>query len=243
MFGVWAAAANKCEQSRGRKGGWGFFSLLLVEFPKLFVKSISAPSWAYEKSNIWCMESLLKAQLFMDSCFFCDTGLMQFWDEPIVTGTAVHGYFFSVCDACLMQTSSSSGMRWLLKAQLFMAICFSFFLWCRFDADQQQFWDETIWHMRDKSKDKDFEGKPYYGFTNIKRLSNMDILMGCFAIMALGAILHYYALRYVSSKAAGWGWGCGGGGGCSCAISALKCLHVECQFTDQKTKKGHMSVL
>ena len=78
--------------------------------------------------------------------------------------------------------------------------------------------------MRDKSKDKDFEGKPYYGFTNMKRLSNMDILMGCFAIMAVGAILHYYALRYVSSKTARWGWECGGGGGGGEGVPVLNLL-------------------
>ena len=95
------------------------------------------------------MESLLKAQLFIDIFFlfflsvtqvWCRPAAVLRWDEMIVKGTAVHGYFFlSFWDAGLMQTSSSSGMRWLLKAQLFMDFFFSF---C--DADQQQFWDETI---------------------------------------------------------------------------------------------------
>ena len=81
--------------------------------------------------------------------------------------------------------------------------------------------------MRDKSKDKDFEGKPYYGFTNIKRLSNLDIMMGCFAVMAIGAVFHYFAIRYVSSRAKKrWG---GGGGGPSekffgCAKSGPVCF-------------------
>lgn len=70
----------------------------------------------------------------------------------------------------------------------------------QFEAQQQQFWDETIWHMRDQSKDKEYEGKPYYGFTNIKKLSNLDVVLGCVALMAVGAVLHYFAIAKSSRK-------------------------------------------
>lgn len=61
-------------------------------------------------------------------------------------------------------------------------------------AEQQRFWDETIWSMRDQTKDKFYEGRPYYGISRVERLSNAYILLGCFALMAFGIVVHYFAI-------------------------------------------------
>ncbi|KAK7103763.1 dnaJ homolog subfamily C member 4-like [Littorina saxatilis] len=64
----------------------------------------------------------------------------------------------------------------------------------QYQGDQQKFWDETLFHMRDQSKDKEYEDRPYYGIKNLKKMSNMDIVLGCFALMTAGALLHYFAI-------------------------------------------------
>ena len=93
--------------------------------------------------------------------------------------------------------------------------------------------------MRDKSKDKDFEGKPYYGFTNIKRLSNLDIMMGCFAVMAIGAVFHYFAIRYVNSRAKRDGGGEGGDHLKSflAVLNLVQCAFVTLDGTCQATAR------
>ncbi|KAK7505566.1 hypothetical protein BaRGS_00003311 [Batillaria attramentaria] len=63
------------------------------------------------------------------------------------------------------------------------------------DAEQQRFWDETIWSMRDQTKDKQYEGRPYYSVGNMERIANSYILFGCFALMAFGIVVHYFAIR------------------------------------------------
>lgn len=62
------------------------------------------------------------------------------------------------------------------------------------DAESQRFWDETIWHMRDQSKDKEYEGKPYYSFTNRERVSNNYILIGIVAFVVFGSVLQYFLI-------------------------------------------------
>lgn len=63
------------------------------------------------------------------------------------------------------------------------------------EAENQRFWDETIFHMRDQSKDKEYEGKPYYGFTTMDRVSNSYILLGCLALVIIGSLVQYAAIR------------------------------------------------
>ncbi|KAL8566816.1 hypothetical protein ACOMHN_052214 [Nucella lapillus] len=70
----------------------------------------------------------------------------------------------------------------------------------QYEAESQRFWDETIWHMRDQSKDKEFEGKPYYGFTNKERMSNSYILMGISAFIVFGSLLQYVVISKSTKK-------------------------------------------
>lgn len=63
------------------------------------------------------------------------------------------------------------------------------------NVEQQRFWDETIWTMRNQARDKEFENKPYYGFGTITRLPNSYILIGCFLLMVTGIFIHYFAIR------------------------------------------------
>ncbi|XP_064602874.1 dnaJ homolog subfamily C member 4-like isoform X1 [Liolophura sinensis] len=58
------------------------------------------------------------------------------------------------------------------------------------------FWDDTIWHMRDKSKDKMYEGQPYYGIRGVNKLPNSYIVYACLGLVASGIMLHFIALRH-----------------------------------------------
>ncbi|XP_074652878.1 uncharacterized protein LOC141907200 [Tubulanus polymorphus] len=57
------------------------------------------------------------------------------------------------------------------------------------------FWDETIWSMRDKSKDNTSNRHGYYGFRGVNRVSNTVIVAGCLLFIGIGATLHYFAVR------------------------------------------------
>ncbi|XP_067681532.1 dnaJ homolog subfamily C member 4-like [Haliotis asinina] len=58
----------------------------------------------------------------------------------------------------------------------------------------EPFWDETIWHMRDRSKDATYEDKSYYGIRGIKKVSNFSIVACCMGLMLIGAVVHYFAI-------------------------------------------------
>lgn len=76
---------------------------------------------------------------------------------------------------------------------LFIYIYF-FFLHFR-EADEHVFWDETIWSMRDKSKDSEFKDKPYYGMKGLKRQPNSYILVGIVVWILIGCSIHFLLLR------------------------------------------------
>ncbi|XP_043230377.1 dnaJ homolog subfamily C member 4-like [Amphibalanus amphitrite] len=57
------------------------------------------------------------------------------------------------------------------------------------------FTDDTIWGMRDRSKDSEFSDKPYYGIRGVKRLSNGPIAVFCLLFMVLGIFIHVTAIR------------------------------------------------
>lgn len=61
--------------------------------------------------------------------------------------------------------------------------------------------DETIWSQRDRSKDKFYQSKPYYGIKGVNRVSNTYIAAGCVMFMMLGAVFHYFVVKKTSSKA------------------------------------------
>jgi len=54
--------------------------------------------------------------------------------------------------------------------------------------------DESIWYMRDRRNDSK-ESRHYYGIPGIKRLPNLWIAGGTVLIMAIGAYLHYVAIK------------------------------------------------
>uniref|UniRef100_T1JMB0 J domain-containing protein n=1 Tax=Strigamia maritima TaxID=126957 RepID=T1JMB0_STRMM len=56
--------------------------------------------------------------------------------------------------------------------------------------------DRTFWEYRDRSKDSQYEGKPYYGIKGVKRMSNIWIASACIAFMLIGTVLQYYSLRF-----------------------------------------------
>ena len=71
---------------------------------------------------------------------------------------------------------------------------------CLFSEDDAQpFYDETLWHMRDKSKDYNafYPEDSYYGVKGVKRMSNRAGLIGCAIIMVIGMTGFYVALRFV----------------------------------------------
>lgn len=49
--------------------------------------------------------------------------------------------------------------------------------------------------MRDKSQDKYYEGRPYYGIKGINRVHNYWIAGGAVIMMMMGALFHYVALK------------------------------------------------
>lgn len=62
------------------------------------------------------------------------------------------------------------------------------------EADEHVFWDETIWSMRDKSKDSEFKDKPYYGMKGLKRQPNSYILVGIVVWILIGCSIHFLLL-------------------------------------------------
>ncbi|GAB1608580.1 dnaJ homolog subfamily C member 4-like [Argonauta hians] len=62
------------------------------------------------------------------------------------------------------------------------------------ESDERMFWDETIWHMRDKSKDQNFRNRPYYSIRGLRRQPNSYILVGIFAWVVVGVFVHYFLI-------------------------------------------------
>lgn len=58
--------------------------------------------------------------------------------------------------------------------------------------------NSPLWEHRDKSEDKYYESKPYYGIKGIKgRLPHSWIVLFCFAIAAFGVATQLIVIRYV----------------------------------------------
>jgi len=55
--------------------------------------------------------------------------------------------------------------------------------------------DQTIWEMRDRSDDKFYEDRPYYGIKGIRRVSNLWIAGGAVMVLCIGAACQFVALR------------------------------------------------
>ncbi|XP_059350435.1 dnaJ-like protein 60 isoform X1 [Daphnia carinata] len=64
-----------------------------------------------------------------------------------------------------------------------------------------EFRDETLWESRDKSKDKYYKDKPYYGIKGVQRISNKYIAAGCVVFMLVGAAFHFIVVKKSSTKA------------------------------------------
>lgn len=55
--------------------------------------------------------------------------------------------------------------------------------------------DETLWGSRDKSKDRYYRDKPYYGIKGVERISNKYIAAGCVVFMLIGAAFHFVVVK------------------------------------------------
>jgi hypothetical protein len=74
-----------------------------------------------------------------------------------------------------------------------------------YDNEQEsanEFWDETIWEMRDRSKDADafYNDDSYYGIKGVKRQSNAVVGVIVVSLVILGFVYFFVALRYISEK-------------------------------------------
>ncbi|XP_046441840.1 dnaJ-like protein 60 [Daphnia pulex] len=61
--------------------------------------------------------------------------------------------------------------------------------------------DETLWSARDKTKDKYYKDKPYYGIKGMQRISNKYIAAGCVVFMLVGAAFHFVIVKKSSARA------------------------------------------
>lgn len=64
------------------------------------------------------------------------------------------------------------------------------------EAENKQFWDETIYNMRKKSKGDFYPKDQYYGIRGVRKQSNFVVVIGCMVLISIGALLHYFAIRY-----------------------------------------------
>lgn len=55
--------------------------------------------------------------------------------------------------------------------------------------------DETLWASRDKTKDINYKGKPYYGIKGVQKVANKYIAAGCVVIMLVGAAFHFVVVK------------------------------------------------
>lgn len=56
--------------------------------------------------------------------------------------------------------------------------------------------DQTIWENRDRSKDKYYREKPYYGIPGVQKFPNGTIALFCVLFACFGGLLQYFAIRY-----------------------------------------------
>ncbi|KAI0211470.1 DnaJ-like subfamily C member 4 [Lamellibrachia satsuma] len=70
------------------------------------------------------------------------------------------------------------------------------------DEAERVFWDETIWYMRDRSKDYNafYEEDSYYGVKGVKRVSNGAIIGGCFLVIGISMAGFAANMQYGKSK-------------------------------------------
>jgi len=72
------------------------------------------------------------------------------------------------------------------------------------DAPRERvvFYDDSIWEMRDRSKDSQYAHKPYYGVPGIKKkVPNMMIAFGAIIFMAVGGVIHFFLAKVSSDRA------------------------------------------
>ncbi|XP_064622733.1 dnaJ-like protein 60 [Lineus longissimus] len=68
------------------------------------------------------------------------------------------------------------------------------------DDNPQVFWDESIYSMRDKSKDRMHQNASYYGFRGFQKQPNSYIVLGCCLIIIFGAAVHLLVINTSSQK-------------------------------------------
>lgn len=54
--------------------------------------------------------------------------------------------------------------------------------------------DQTIWENRDRSKDKYYREKPYYGIPGVQKFPNGTIALFCVLFACFGGLLQYFAI-------------------------------------------------
>ncbi|CAH1791140.1 unnamed protein product [Owenia fusiformis] len=62
--------------------------------------------------------------------------------------------------------------------------------------EAKKYWDETLFHMRDKSQDARYAGQPYYGVKGMKKMSNHLVVWGCVGVIILGCFIHLGAVAW-----------------------------------------------
>lgn len=72
----------------------------------------------------------------------------------------------------------------------------------RGNDNERIFWDETIWYMRDRSKDSSafYDQSSYYGIKGIRRQSNSVVVSICLVLIACGFFYFYAAFKYTTRK-------------------------------------------
>jgi len=71
------------------------------------------------------------------------------------------------------------------------------------DAPRERvvFYDDSIWEMRDRSKDSQYAHKPYYGVPGIKnKVSNKVVAFGAIIFMLVGGVIHYFLAKVSSDR-------------------------------------------
>ncbi|XP_022918344.1 dnaJ-like protein 60 [Onthophagus taurus] len=62
-------------------------------------------------------------------------------------------------------------------------------------SQRTPFDDPIFWHNRDKSQDKYYETKPYYGIKGLKKLPNVVIVLICLLVTLIGVVLQVIAIN------------------------------------------------
>ncbi|KAF4526190.1 hypothetical protein B566_EDAN001874 [Ephemera danica] len=121
--------------------------------------------------------------------------MLQFHPDANQQNSQAHSQFIKINEAysVLSKPTSRREYDFLLENEAVVSRNKS---WEAYKTAEERPWrDETIWHMRDRSQDGNYQSKPYYGIHGIKKLSNTWIVVACLVFTALGVGLQFLAIR------------------------------------------------